>query len=191
LYGSDPAGNGSSPGGKIRLPNVIVNFLAASMLITMALYFNAGPLIGQGLALTVLPREERQAMAWVAERAPAEARFAVVSGEPWSTDRSSEWFPVLARRVSVATVQGTEWLPDRAFSRRAEQHRELQQCGSRDVACLHAWSNEHGLTFDWVYVAERGLPWCCGSLRSALERDPRFVQEYAGPGAALFARRSP
>ncbi len=66
----------------------------------------------------VLPREVRDAMAWVAARHPG-GRFAVLNDTPWYYNASAEWFPVLARAVNTTTVQGREWLPDYDF-RRAE-----------------------------------------------------------------------
>jgi hypothetical protein len=174
---------------RVRPAFVVVNAVAASMIVAMTLYLNAGVLVGGGVPLAVLSPEERRVMAWIAERTPPGARFAVVTGDAWPTDRSSEWFPVLARRHSVATVQGTEWLPEREFSRRADHHRRLQACGARDGACLESWARESRLQFDRVYVATREPPEaCCSALRAALESDPRFVREYTGPGAAVFAR---
>lgn len=67
----------------------------------------------------VLPREVRDAMAWVAARHPGD-RFAVLNDTAWYYNASAEWFPVLARAVNTTTVQGREWLPDHDF-RRAER----------------------------------------------------------------------
>ncbi len=67
-----------------------------------------------------LPADVRAAMAWVAERHAGET-FAVITQQPWWSDITAEWFPTIAKAVSVATVQGREWLPGGAFAV-AERH---------------------------------------------------------------------
>ncbi len=55
------------------------------------------------------------AMSWVAANTKDSERFAVVTGRAWESDYVSEWFPTLAERTSVATVQGSEWRGLSAF----------------------------------------------------------------------------
>lgn len=71
-----------------------------------------------------LSAEKRQAMQWVRENHPG-ASFAVVGGAPWQNDISGEWFPTLSGASSVTTVQGREWLPDRAYARWDEMSKAL------------------------------------------------------------------
>lgn len=63
---------------------------------------------------------QREAMAWVSHAMPG-ARFAILNSLAWQADRSAEWFPVLGRATSTTTVQGREWLPNGAFSKREEK----------------------------------------------------------------------
>ena len=72
--------------------------------------------LADGPALHPLSPAVRHAMRWVAERHPGDS-FLVLTSAPWWYDRSAEWFPVLARARSVNTLQGREWLPDKAYAR--------------------------------------------------------------------------
>jgi hypothetical protein len=136
--------------------------------------------------LSPLSPAQRAAMRWTSAMTPPDSRFAVLSGDTWAPDRASEWFPVLAQRVSVATPQGTEWLPGREFGRRVHAHTALQACARAGVPCLAAWKREAGLAFSHVYIARRAGNPCCEILAAALRADPRFGVGFDGPGAAIF-----
>jgi hypothetical protein len=135
-------------------------------------------------------------MTWVREHTPAASTFAVVSDDSWPVDRTSEWFPVLSGRTSVATVQGQEWIDGGAFQSRIADYDALQECARRNAACLDAWSADTGEPIDYVYIpkiAPRFDPLsetkCCIGLQLALAGDPAFRQVYDGPGALIFERR--
>jgi hypothetical protein len=145
--------------------------------------------------LTSLDAGDRAAMRWVATTTPRDSRVLVITGADWAADRVAEWFPVLAARKSVATVQGSEWLPGHEFDRRYTAYEILSKCAARDVACVERWAAANGAAFTHLYVAKTmgrsGLPGhdcCIGVLTSALS-DPRYQRVYDGPGAAVFARR--
>jgi hypothetical protein len=98
-----------------------------------------------GSPLHVLPLGERNAMAWIAGNTPASAQFMVVSATDWPTDSTSEWFPVLAHRASVATVQGTEWLGPGIFDTYQRRYRWLQSCAVvTDLPCAQLWAEQVG-----------------------------------------------
>jgi hypothetical protein len=138
---------------------------------------------------------DRAAMRWVATSTPTPSRVLVITGAAWSNDRIAEWFPVLAQRRSVATVQGSEWLPGGEFSRRLEASEALSSCAARDVACVEQWSASAGKPFTYLYVTrtmgKKGLPGtdCCTAVIASAQSDPRYRQVYDGPGAAIFERR--
>ncbi len=130
---------------------------------------------------------EREALSWVATHAPANARVLVITGQPWTVDRVSEWFPALTNRRSVATVQGDEWLP--GFNLRVEENQTLQTCARTDDRCLDAWQQRNGVTADTVYVAKANTgqdP--TAALRISLSDDPRYSIVYNGPGATIYQR---
>lgn len=72
-----------------------------------------------------LDEGERNGMKWIRTHSPPEARFVVISAaETWWSDRVAEWFPLLAGRPSLTTVQGLEWAGPGVFTkRRAEIER--------------------------------------------------------------------
>lgn len=132
-------------------------------------------------------------MQWVAENLTEGSRFLVVTGNAWSKDATAEWFPALAGRQSLTTVQGSEWLPDRQFALRLELHAELQRCAVQGVDCLEEWRERYGADFSHVFVSKQAVSAenpqeCCLSLRAALEDSTDYFLLYDGPGAAVFSR---
>ncbi len=67
--------------------------------------------------VTVLTADQRAVMQWIREHTDPAAPFIVLSSAPnWADDAVSEWFPVLADRHNLLTVQGREWLPGHRFA---------------------------------------------------------------------------
>ncbi len=154
-------------------------------------------LIFQASSLGSLSAGERTAMQWIAANTPPSSTFIVVTADPWAFDRSSEWFPTLAERVSIGTVQGYEWAKAPELARRVLRSASLQQCAAGEPDCLEQWAKEAGLTFTHVYVPKRAVVQdttstqdCCSGIRNALATDPGYRLIYDGPGAAVFERRS-
>jgi hypothetical protein len=146
---------------------------------------------GQSLLATEvlpLPAEERAAMAWVAAATPPDASFLVVTGSGWPADISSEWFPALARRRSIATVQGSEWTGE--FRQRELAYRLLQECATRDTACLDDRSARTGTSLAYVYVAgsEARDASDTTALRGSVRADPRYRVLYATEKVVIAAR---
>jgi hypothetical protein len=145
--------------------------------------------------LASLDGGDRAAMRWVATSTPEPSRVLVITGATWSNDRVAEWFPVLAQRHSVATVQGSEWLPGGEFTRRLEAYEALSNCASRDVACVEQWAASTGKPFTHLYVTrtmgKKGVSGtdCCTAVIASAQSDPRYRRIYDGPGAAIFERR--
>lgn len=136
-------------------------------------------------ALRSVSVEERADLAWIAAETPADARFLVVSGQPWWADGLSEWFPALTGRVSGYTPQGYEWLGVE-FPNRIYWHDRLQGCGGQDVACLDDIVVRSQGTYEYVYV--RGS--CCGELRDSILSSRRFEVVRQDEGG-LIARVTP
>jgi hypothetical protein len=165
--------------------------------ITVALILGYGWLSSLGASqgsYTALSTSERDAMAWVRQSTPNSAIFAVVTGDSWALDRSSEWFPVLADRVSVATVQGYEWVPDNGYSRQQDAYIALQKCSTETPQCLTEWSNEYGKSYDYVYVAHREVQRavvdyhapCCAGLDGLLSASPDYKLVFQNDDATIF-----
>jgi len=81
--------------------------------------------------LHALTPAERAGMQWIHDQVEENARFLVVSSAThWEADRASEWFPVLAERRTVNTIQGLEWNGNVSFAEVADQsdlHRQAAQ----------------------------------------------------------------
>ena len=136
--------------------------------------------------LTALTADDRAAMQWMQEHTAPEARVLVLSDGPWQVDKVSEWFPVLASRRSVATVQGREWLADDAFAVSIGHQRRLVGCAGQDAACLDQLRRDTGLAFTHVYAPATGGTRCCVPLVTSLARDPRYALVFANRAASIF-----
>ena len=98
---------------------LVLYILCAQVLLTAYLFRQNDPSLRH-----VLGRGDIQAMEWVGENIPPEASFFVVpSSTWWETDAVGEWFPALAERTNLLTVQGSEWLPD--YRDRIDKFKEI------------------------------------------------------------------
>jgi hypothetical protein len=162
---------------------------------TFALSLRSPSVVSELPFLASLGGGDRAAMRWVATTTPAQSRVLVITGAAWANDRIAEWFPVLAERRSVATVQGSEWLPGGEFARRYEAYEALAKCASLGVTCAEQWAASRGKPFTHLYVAKTmgkgGLPGtdCCTAMIASAQSDPRYRRVYDGPGATIFVRR--
>jgi hypothetical protein len=148
----------------------------------------------EGRYLTSLTTDDQQAMSWVVRHTPPTSRFVIMVGGAaggWWADRVGEWFPVLARRVSVATVQGTEWLPAGTFENREREYDSLQGCAVWGATCLEAWARTNGRPYTHVYIPKTLAFPCCAPLDSALRHNPTYRLLFDGPGASIYELREP
>ena len=133
----------------------------------------------------VLSAASREAMAWAERSTPAASRFLVLTGLNWWDDPVSEWFPVLAQRRSLATVQGSEWLPGAGFAWRSAANAALQAClASGDPACLSAWNQFSPEQPDYLYISDPD-----SRLAAALRLSPAYRVVYENQAAAVFQVR--
>ena len=143
---------------------------------------------GESSFLVSLSPDERAAMAWVAAETSPASRFLLVPDTGWETAETIEWFPVLANRVSVDTVQGSEWLPGGVFSRKVAAYNDAFDCGFATTACLEGLEKETP-DFSHVYLRKSPRGQCCYTLMTSLHDDPDYQLVYDGPGATIFERR--
>jgi hypothetical protein len=143
-------------------------------------------------ATTSLPAGEREAMEWIAGNTSGESRFLVVSGiQSFWQDQSSEWLPALSNRVSLGTVQGTEWLPGRFYTQWI-LYAGLQDCGMQTVACLEDWARTNRQDFTHIYLPKRR--WWDSSasnaaLQLSLEQAAGYQPVYENQAAIMYSRR--
>lgn len=102
----------------------------------------------------VLSVSERQTMDWVDKHTLPDSRFVVLGRNDWWEDPLSEWFPALAERQAINTVQGSEWIAGGEFFRRIGNYDSLRQCLTKfQTNCLVEWSQNTGLVFDYVVIS--------------------------------------
>jgi len=190
---------------------------AAGALAALLLFVVVSALMTAPKTLGALSRDDRQAMAWVAENTPPSSRFLVISGHGsprggqgagedsysgWANDRVSEWFPALAGRVSVMTLQGQEWFGSTA--QLEDEYAGAQDCALEGAACLASWKSKTDMQFGYVYIVKdeptgqltaeansfdpADSAGCCESLRQSLLGDPGYALVYDGPAASIFAQ---
>jgi hypothetical protein len=145
------------------------------------------------LATYVIPAPSRAAMQWVGANTPAHGRFLVLTGrtDPFS-DGSAEWFPVLAHRTSVNTIQGQEWILGREFMPFFNDLSVLESCLNAGASCLTDWAAAHGVQYDYVYLEkplEQNAAGPSGLLLHELRQDAAFTLVYENDGAAIFQRK--
>jgi hypothetical protein len=136
-----------------------------------------------------LSRDERTGLEWVRTETAPSSRFLIISGESWQTDKTAEWFPVLTGRVSVATVQGYEWVANEYFLHRVWVHDYAWGCAFDDADCVALLRKNTATDFDYVLVTKPPYGQCCERLISSLRDDSTYRIEYDGPGATIFRRR--
>jgi len=150
-----------------RAAALIVVLLVAGVADSLASRYDPGS------PLEPLSDNSRAAMAWAAAKTADDATFLVAAGEPWQLDAVSEWFPVLAGRRSLATVQGWEWLGPGRFREQERRNQWLLNCAAlTENDCAAEWTRVVEAV-DYVFVTEGdraanlGHP-CCLQLADRL-----------------------
>jgi hypothetical protein len=182
-----PAADRNKPGRMHRVSRMLPLVVPVVMLGYLLGYAfkSAWTVASASSALKVLPREERDAMRWVSGNTPETSTFLVLRSSNWfGEDPTSEWFPALAQRVSLATVQGYEWLPNLQFHGRQKPFNALQACAGHDASCLARWMAQTGIAASHVYLSTG----CCKPLEQSLRSSPDYALVYDGKGATIFAR---
>jgi hypothetical protein len=137
------------------------------------------------LAQVVVPASARDAMAWVRENTPPDARLLLITGvgDPFE-DATAEWFPALTGRTSVDTIQGREWQLGSQFMPFLQQVSDLQACINEGPDCLQASTNGAvQLSYDYVVVPVKT------PLMNRLSSDSDFRLVFRDTGVAIFEKK--
>lgn len=129
-----------------RAPRIFLGFLVAYS--CMSAYLVVARIRDE----LTLSRNDLQAFSWVQQNTVPESRFALVTRGLPLLDATSEWFPALTNRRSIATVFGSEWLAREEFALRLRNYESLQACAAQRAECLEAWRQDAGESFDYIYV---------------------------------------
>ncbi len=145
------------------------------------------------LASYVIPAPSRDAMQWAQANTASGSRFLVLTGrsDPFS-DPTTEWFPVLAKRTSVDTIQGQEWTLGAGFMPFLSDLGTLEGCLNSSPACLDKWATAHRVSFNYVFI-EKASPTNPvqppGLLAYQLGQDPAYSLVFQNQGVLIFARK--
>jgi len=138
-----------------------------------------------------------QAMKWVRSNTDPKSQFILLTGQQlWACDPVQEWFPALADRTSLTTLQGQEWLLRGSFGTRQTGLQDLQACESQSTGCLEQKARSMQMNFNYVYITEtlptspcqastNGRP----SILDDLQLSPNFLKVYESDGVAIFKHR--
>lgn len=132
-----------------------VSFLESGILIYGVFYlFFSAYQFGAQLSTSSLSVSDQGAMNWVHANTPENSRFLVLTGtNSISCDMVLEWFPALANRKSIYTVQGTEWTQGANFATYVRSTYTVQACLTNgDVKCLDAALSRSA--YDYLYVSK-------------------------------------
>lgn len=141
-----------------------------------------------------LKKNERTAMQWINANTKASDKFLVVSPKPgwaWFIDYSQEWFPTIAKRQSISTVQAYEWLP--GFSERLILNKKFKDCNDGDIRCIEQVARATKSAYTHIYInkdlrLEQDLPSCCSFLVHSLKNASNYRLIYNGHGAWVWAK---
>lgn len=143
-----------------------------TLYVALASYYQLGQ-----VSMGTLTPEVRAAMRWIDGNVPEDARFAVVSPDPWYVDEVDEWFPLLANAISLTTVQGTEWVGGGEFARRSSEGGRLKALPCPYVADYLVDTYDE---VDYALVVHR---------RECFRDDARFVPVHDNAGADVYGVR--
>jgi hypothetical protein len=138
-------------------------------------FFSSRSVAGNSTLLHPLFPSDRRAMAWIASETPDSARILVLTGRWFGEDAAAEWLPALTGRISVATVQGSEWLPGARFYGGWKATDSLRAC--RTAACLRRLIRKNNYMADYVYMRVDGPRHLLEELRRAADFQARYDQD--------------
>lgn len=166
-----------------KLPRADSTVLAR---VSLVVVLTLGTLVSalSGLVYDTGRLTSQAAMHWVASHAPPRQPFVVASSAVWGANTSAEWFPYLAQRPSLLTLQGKEWLGPDAFDELKSQYEEMRGCVSAaSEECLRDLVAELGEPQAWLLVSRDAY-----GLRLALTRSSNAYRlVYASDGADVYA----
>jgi len=140
--------------------------------------------VSNTLSYQVIGKEEINAINWVKSNTVQTDRFLILDeqGNPLLSPLT-EWFPALAERRSIATIQGTEWLGgNKHYNKQYPIITSLHECLYKDVNCLYDLPDIMTDKYNYIIVASKNpVP-----LLNSLESHPNFKLTYSSPTIKIF-----
>ncbi len=157
---------------KFNVANSFIGFIFLYGILSASSISNK---IVQQLTLT---ENDLDALAWVQENTPVQSRFIVVTGGDPLNDSTSEWFPALTNRSSIATIFGRERINDGGFGTSISSYNNLQNCFTRDDACIDQWALDNNVEFNYVYIKKMGQSQNPNALLESLRNSANYIFVY-------------
>jgi hypothetical protein len=130
--------------------------------------------------------KEIQAIHWVTENTTPNDRFLIL--DPQDNPLLSplmEWFPALANRTSITTVQGREWLTgDAGYNYLLALNNNIHQCLYQDIQCLNPLKGK----YDYVLLSIKNPNGdnLSNPLLLSLRSSDRFKLVYETPEIKIY-----
>jgi hypothetical protein len=173
-----------------------IDLALGTALLFLALTATLGSVAGSSSKLHVVTPDQRSAMRWIATEAPTDARFLVATDVVWGDDEISEWFPSLAERANLGTVQGSEWLGRSAFTHQLSVHFAILGCARATATCMRDVAGEVAAPDAFIFIPRGRLGGayspadCCPAMRATLS-DAGYRIVYDGRGGTIAAPVNP
>jgi len=139
-----------------------------------------------------LSGKDFHAMEWVSENTDVDSAFLVFGPDlNWARDKTSEWFPALAQRKSLLTVQGSEWISGE-YDKRMELYEESRLCAIGGEDCLMDLYEKQKLEFTHIFITKtliesnEHIYISNNKLIQSLMESSHFTVIYNGSGAMVF-----
>lgn len=128
------------------------------------------------------------AMKWVEAHTMPMDQFLVLPEEPdlaWSVSPVTEWFPTIAKRHSIITAQGSEWLPEHEFNKRINYYVDTQKCFYKTIDCYENIAEKYGFSYNYIYVPKQKREIIIQSLKES----PSYTQRYDSDDVRIYKRQ--
>jgi hypothetical protein len=132
---------------------ILIVLLVISLILGMQLF-------GMELSQKHVSNDTLHAFEWVISHTNEESRYLVLTGETAALeDFTNEWFPALANRVSVTTLQGLEWKDPAGFTERITALEDIQRCrfNQNILKCTESFARRSNLEFDYLFVLRKSI----------------------------------
>jgi hypothetical protein len=140
--------------------------------------------VSDTVSYQVVGAEEFKAIDWVKSNTSVADRFLILDeqGNPLLSP-FTEWFPALADRRSIATIQGTEWLiGNRHYNQQLSVINDVHGCLYQNDDCIRGLQDKLADKYDFIIVSSKSPVSLLGSLESSTD----FRLAYSSPTIKIF-----
>ncbi len=142
---------------------------------------------------TRLRSDDISALEWVKQFTPQSARFILISSQPdWWKDAVPEWFPAITGRISLVTVQGSEWTPFTEHHRTILFHQAIRRCNQSTIACIESAATLAALPFSHLYLVKHkdqpGVGDYCPLLLHSIRNSANYRVIFGNEAAEIWER---